>query len=314
MLNRRQLRIKVLQILYAFYQSEDRDLPAFEKQLLFSIDKAYEMYIYLLLLIVDMQRHAIEKIEAGLQKRLPSKEDLHPNTKFVTNAPLRALANSKILAKTAEQMSISMVDEPDLTKNIFRHLVETEEYKEYMASEERGFAHDRLYLLKFFKKHLINEESLHDYFEEKSIYWNDDLDIIASMTIKTVKLIEEDSKDITLLPLWRDEKDEKGFLLNLFRNTAMKGEEFGKLIDENAANWDTDRIALMDMILMKMAIAEATTMQSVPIKVTLNEYIELSKYYSTPKSNGFINGLLDQVFSKMQDDKSIKKVGRGLVE
>ncbi|MFT4679069.1 MAG: N utilization substance protein B [Flavobacteriales bacterium] len=314
MLNRRQLRIKVLQILYAYHQSEDKDLPAFEQQLMFSINKSYEMYLYLLLLVVDMQKHAIEKIEAGLQKRLPSKEDLHPNAKFVTNGPLRALANSKELARSLEAVGITFSDNPDLTKSLFKQLSETEEYIEYMESSERGFEHDRMYLLKFFKKYLINSEDLQDYFEEKSIFWNDDLDIIASMTIKTIKGLEEDAKDITLLPLWRDEDDEKGFMLNLFRNTCVKADDFGKIIDENAANWDNDRIAVIDMVLLKMALAEATCMETVPLKVTMNEYIELSKYYSTPKSNGFINGLLDQIFSTLTEGSKIKKIGRGLIE
>lgn len=314
MLNRRQLRIKVLQALYAYYQNEEKDAAKAEKQLFFSIDKMYEMYIYLMLLIVDMQRLAIDKIEAGKNKRLPSAEDLNPNTKFVTNIPLRMLANSKALAKKAEEMSISWQDNPDVAKKVWRSLIETEDYKEYMESEERGFEHDKEFLLRFFKRHMINEEMVADYFEEKSIFWNDDLDLMAGMVIKTIKLIDENSDDIELLELWKDPEDEKPFVTTLFAKTLVWGEENEKDIDEATKNWELERIAMMDIILMKMALAEARAFKSIPLKVTLNEYIELSKYYSTPKSNGFINGVLDQLFAKQREEGTIVKTGRGLVE
>ena len=313
MLNRRQLRIKVLQILYAYYQSEHREMKDFEKELFFSIDKMYEMYLYLLLLVVEMQGRAIDKIEAGLQKKLPAQEDLHPNTKFVTNTLMRALANSKNLTKALETSNISWADNQDLIKRVFRELIETEDYKAYMADDQRGFEHDKEFLLRFFKRHMINVEGISEYFEEKSIFWNDDMDLMAGMVIKTIKIIPENAKDIELLTLWKDKDDEHGFTTELFRQTIIQGEDNAKLISEAAANWDMERIAITDMILMKMAIAEAKTMESIPLKVTLNEYIELAKYYSTPKSNGFINGVLDQLFAKLNDEKEIKKVGRGLI-
>ena len=285
----------------------------FEKELFFSIDKMYEMYLYLLLLVVEMQGRAIDKIEAGLQKKLPAQEDLHPNTKFVTNTLMRALANSKNLTKALETSNISWADNQDLIKRVFRELIETEDYKAYMADDQRGFEHDKEFLLRFFKRHMINVEGISEYFEEKSIFWNDDMDLMAGMVIKTIKIIPENAKDIELLTLWKDKDDEHGFTTELFRQTIIQGEDNAKLISEAAANWDMERIAITDMILMKMAIAEAKTMESIPLKVTLNEYIELAKYYSTPKSNGFINGVLDQLFAKLNDEKEIKKVGRGLI-
>ncbi|MFZ6052435.1 transcription antitermination factor NusB [Halocola ammonii] len=312
MLNRRHLRIKVLQSLYAYYQSVDKDMKKTENEMFHGIEKMYHMYLYLLLLIVEMQGAAIEKIEAGKNKRLPSEEDLHPNTRFVTNAPLRVLANSKTLKKAAESEKINWSENPDLIKKEFRTLIETDEYKEYMESSERGFHHDRIYLIRFFKKHLVNFEMLQDWFEEKSIFWNDDLDLVASMVIKTIKSIDEKSDDLELLPLWKE--DEKEFVTKLFRNSIVHGEEYSKMIDEFTKNWELDRIAIMDIILMKMAIAEAITFKNIPLKVTLNEYIELSKYYSTPKSHGFLNGVLDKLFAKLKDEGAIKKTGRGLVE
>ncbi|MGB1031894.1 MAG: transcription antitermination protein NusB, partial [Flavobacteriales bacterium] len=291
-----------MQTLYAFYQDGEGDAGKAEKELFFSIDKMEEMYIYLLQMVVEMQGAAIDKIEQGRNKQLPSQEDLHPNTKFVTNRPLRVLANSKNLKNKREAMSISWADDLDLVKKVFKMLIETEDYKEYMKSEERGFEHDKEFLLRFLKRHIINFEQLHDYFEEKSIFWNDDLDLISSMTLKTLKSIDENTDDVDLLPLWKPEDDEKDFVTTLYRKTLSDAEENEKIINEYTKNWELDRIAMMDTILMKMAIAEARAITSVPIKVTMNEYIELSKYYSTPKSNGFINGVLDQAFSKLEKD------------
>jgi len=314
MLNRRQLRIKLLHVLYAFYQVEEKDAAHAHKALEHSVNKMQELYILLLLLVGSMQAMAIERIEAGRRKQLPSPEDLNPNTKFVTNRPLRVIANSKRLAKAAQELGVGWGDHQELLRKVFRGLLDHEEYVEYMASEERGFRHDREYLIRMFRKHMIQNEPFEDSLEEQSIFWNDDLDLCASMVIKTIKTIREDDDEVELLPLWREDDDDRNFMETLFQNTLGQAEENEALITEAAANWDLDRIALIDRILMKMAIAEARSFESIPLKVTLNEYIELSKYYSTPKSSGFINGILDQLFNEMKADKRIVKVGRGLLD
>jgi len=161
---------------------------------------------------------------------------------------------------------------------------------------------------------MINFDRLHDMLEEESIFWVDDLDLAASMAIKTIKTIKEGDDDLELLPLWREDDDDKAFMEDLFTQTLALGEESEAMIKESAQNWELERIATTDRILMKMAIAEAQTFPSIPLKVTLNEYIELSKYYSTPKSHGFINGILDQLFAGLKAEGKIKKVGRGLIE
>ncbi len=314
MLNRRQLRIKLLHVLYAFYQDENPDPVRAHKALEHSVHKMQELYVLLLLLIGSMQGMAIDRIEAGRKKRLPSPEDLNPNTKFVTNRPLRIIANSRNLQKASEELGVGWGDQQEMLRKVFRGLLEHEEYVEYMASEERGFRHDREYLTRMFRKHMIQNEPFEDVLEEKSIFWNDDLDLCASMVIKTVKTIREEDDDVQLLPLWREDDDDRQFMETLFQNTLGQAKENEELITSAAANWDLDRIALIDRILMKMAIAEARSFESIPLKVTLNEYIELSKYYSTPKSSGFINGILDQLFNEMKADKRIVKVGRGLLD
>jgi len=301
-------------MLYAFYQDEERDVVKTKNALDHSIKKMHELYILLLLMIGSMQSFAIDRIEAGRKKQLPSPEDLHPNTKFVTNRPLRALANSKNLVKVASELGVGWGDHQEMLRKMFRELIEDEEYIEFMASEERGFRHDRESLIRMFRKHMINMESFQEVLEEQSIFWNDDLDLTASMVIKTIKTIKETDEDVELLPLWRDDDDDRQFFEGLFSETLAQANENEALVTEAASNWDLERIALMDRILMKMALAEARTFPSIPLKVTLNEYIELSKYYSTPKSHGFINGILDELFGKLKEDGKIKKSGRGLIE
>ncbi|HAW73074.1 MAG TPA: transcription termination factor [Flavobacteriales bacterium] len=314
MLNRRHIRIKILHILYGFYQDSDADVVATRKALTHSVGKMQELYILLLMMIGAMQGFAIDRIEAGRKKQLPTPEDLHPNTKFVTNKPLRALANSKNLQKAASDLGVGWGDDQEMLRKMFRSLLEHEEYIEFMASEERGFKHDREYLIRIFRKHMITSEVFQERLEEQSIFWNDDLDLAASMAIKTIKTIRETDDDITLLPLWREDDDDKQFLETLFVESLAQAEVNEILVTEAAKNWELERIALMDRILMKMALAEAKSFSSIPLKVTLNEYIELSKYYSTPKSNGFINGVLDQLFTQLKKDGTIVKIGRGLIE
>ena len=314
MLNRRHLRIKILHVLFGYYQDEDRDPKRSRQALDHSTQKMQELYLMLLDMVGSMQALAIERIEAGYKKQLPAPEDLNPNTKFVTNKPLRVLANSENLRKACDVHGVGWANRQDLLKAIFRTLLNHEEYTEYMASEERGFQMDRESLVRMFRKHIVNFDLFQDMLEEESIFWVDDLDLAASMAIKTIKTIKESDEEVELLPLWRDDDDDKAFMEDLFTQTLALGEESEAHIKEGAQNWELERIATTDRILMKMALAEARTFESIPLKVTLNEYIELSKYYSTPKSHGFINGILDQLFTKLKESGEIKKVGRGLIE
>lgn len=313
MLNRRHLRIKILQILYGFYQDEDLDSTKAKKALEHSVDKMYQLYLLLLSMIAEMQGLAIDKIEAGRKKQLPTEEDLHPNTKFVRNAILRVLANSKKLKNKLTETSVGWGNHRELLRNLHRSLVEDDEYQTYMDSDERSFRHDRESLVRMFRKHLINETAFQDMLEEESIFWVDDLDLASSMVIKTLKNIKEDDEEVDIMPVWRNDDDDKDFMEGLFTQTLAQGELNETLIKEGAQNWELERIALIDRILMKMALAEAKTFESIPLKVTLNEYIELSKYYSTEKSHGFINGILDQLFTSLNESGDIKKTGRGLI-
>lgn len=314
MLNRRQIRIKTMQIIFAYYSEDKPDMVKYEKILFESFNRFRDLYIALLLLPREMQAKAIEKIEAGMNKKLPTQEDLHPNTKFVTNNLVRILANSKILEKASKEIHIRWRDNDDLLRSMFKSLIDSEDYKEYMASKERGFEHDRESLLRMLRRELINFEHMHDWLEEIGIFWNDDLDLASSMALKTLKTVKENDSDIQLMPLWKADDDEEEYTKQLFRRTLALGAESEKIIADNAQNWEADRIATMDMVILKMALAEAQTFESIPLKVTMNEYIELANYYSTPKSNVFINGLLETLFAKLQADGKINKIGRGLVD
>tara|TARA_B100000683_G_C12458974_1_gene543272 strand:+ start:402 stop:1343 length:942 start_codon:yes stop_codon:yes gene_type:complete len=313
MLNRRHIRIKILHILYGFYQDEESDSVKAKKALDHSILKMHELYLLLLNMIAGLQGIAIDRIETARKKQMPTEEDLHPNTKFVRNAPLRILVNSKNLQKASEELGVGWSNNQELLRNMFRDLIEDEEYSGYMSSDERGFKHDKDSLIRMFKKNLINQEPFQYMLEEESIFWMDDLDLASSMVIKTLKSINEESDEVELLTVWREDDDDKDFMEGLFAQSLAQGTDNEALIKEGAQNWELERIALTDKILMKMALAEAKFFPTIPLKVTLNEYIELSKYYSTDKSHGFINGILDQLFMKLVESGDIKKTGRGLV-
>jgi len=314
MLNRRHLRIKVLQALYAFYRSDGKDYSNGEKELFFGINKIYEMYLFYLLLFGELLSFAEFRIEENKKKRLPSKEDLNPNRRFVNNKIFCLLSSNKNLKKASADHKINWVGEQDLVRKLYYLMVEDEVYTEFMNSDNSSLEEDRDFAIKIFKKVIANFELIHNYFEEKSVYWNDDIDFTCSMVLKTIKTFDDQSDEYSpILPLYKDESDEKDFARILFRRSIMTDEENQAIIQKYSQNWEVERIALMDTLLMKIALTEAKEFETIPLKVTLNEYIDISKFYSTPKSNGFINGILDKAFNDMKDNGEIKKVGRGLI-
>jgi N utilization substance protein B len=316
MLNRRHLRIKVLQILYAYFQTEDRDGYRFEKELMRSIEKMYDMYLYYLLVFEEQTVFADRRIDERLNKVRPTQDDLNPNRKFANNQIFKHFTLNTDLKRQSEAHKINWVGavENDLMKKLFLNLTETEIYQEYMNNGVHTFEDDKQFALNIFKTEIANFELLHDFFENQSIYWIDDIDLVCSMVLKTIKLIPENgSINAPILTLYKDEEDERAFTETLFRKTIQDDAKNDVLIQELTENWELDRIAKMDIILLKMALTEFTAMTSVPKKVTLNEYIEISKFYSTPKSQQFINGILDKAVALLDKDGQVKKTGRGLI-
>ena len=313
MLNRRHLRIKILQSFYAYYQSDNQSYPAGEKELSHSINKMYDMYLYLLLIFSELKRHASIKIEETKRSKFLENNTELLNLNFVNNKLILALEESTQLKSIAKDSKISWVGdvEQDLIKKIYKSIVESDIFKEILADNNQDFKSNKLQLCNLFKNEVCNHDLLHHFFEEKSIYWHDDLDHIASMVIKTFKSIEFEQDDF-VLSLWKD--DEQDYTIELFRKAILQKEENDKLLEKYTKNWESDRLAKMDLLLMNLAITEAKEFSSIPLKVTLNEYIEISKFYSTPKSNGFINGVLDKLFADLKKEGSIVKMGRGLIE
>jgi N utilization substance protein B len=317
MLNRRQLRIKVLQALYAYFQEEDRDMPKAERQLFFSIEKFFELYVHLLSIMQRVHQLRKEKMEQQSKRHLATDSDKNPNTRFVDNVILKEVEINKELAEKLESHKIQWdEDSMHIIRDVHTKMIESEEYKEYMSKETGTLEEDVKIVSDVFKQYVVNNELIQHYFDEMSIFWADDLDLAASMALKTLKSWKKVKEPGTgaLLELYKDAKEESEFARDLFRKTIVQSTENEAHIDASTKNWDLDRIAYMDMLIMKMALAEARTFKSIPTKVTMNEYIELSKFYSTVKSSPFINGVLDKLFLEMKESGEIKKMGRGLLE
>lgn len=285
-----------------------------EKELFHALDRIYDLYIYMFLIMDELYQHADFAIEKNKKKRLPAPEDLNPNKRFVENRVFHQISVNKSLLRQSQSRKIGWTDHHEMVRKMFNQIKETEEYTAYMESDSDTYADDLDFAVKIFKKYVANYEIIHQQFEEESIYWNDDLDLVCSMVIKTMKRFDPETEDGgKLVSLYKDPEDEIQFVKNLFRKTILESEESEAMIREKAENWETERIAVMDMLLMKMAISEVQNFETIPVKVTLNEYIEISKFYSTPKSSVFINGILDKVFDELKATGKIKKMGRGLI-
>ena len=313
MISRRQLRIKALQTLYAYYKTGREDMNRSEKELHFNIEKAYELYHYLLLLIIDVILYAESRIEIARNKRIPTHEDLHPNNRFIDNRLVGQLRNNDQLLRFVDQHKLNWSNYPELAREIYTRLVESEAYEQYMSSAECGYAEDKRMIIQVYTHMIFSSELLASILEEQSIYWNDDLEFITSMIVKTFKKYKEnDGPEKKLMDLYKNEED-RDYVVTLFRQTILHRDEYVEYIKQNTRNWDLERIAFMDILIMQMAIAELIAFPSIPTKVTLNEYLEISKFYSTNKSNVFINGVLDKVMMQLKEEKKIQKKGRGLI-
>lgn len=317
MLNRRQLRIKVLQVLYAHYQSGNDDLYKTKKHLLKSIDQMYDLYLYLLLTFPELKLRAEKRIEENKKKILPTEEDLNPNTKFIDNKIIEIIENQPTLRSEAENRKVNWRgdEKQELFRKMFLTIRESETFFEFMSNGENSFEDDKEFMIQLFKNEIANYPGLYDFFEEKSVDWLDDIDLMCSMVIKTIKKFKDgEDEENQILPLYKPEDDEKEFIEQLLFASIKDEKEHLKLIDELTQNWELDRIAKIDVLLMQMAIAELQEFKTIPKKVTLNEYIEISKFYSTPKSGVFINGVLDKAIAKLEKEGKIIKIGRGLIK
>jgi len=299
-----------VQMAYAHYQKGEVSIQQTEKELFHSIAKSHEMYHAFLLLLLELKNFAENRIEVRKQKKRPSEEDLNPNLRFVQNAFMEQLANNRSLLNYNAQNGTPWVNHPETIKGLYNTISESDMFIEYMNSESGDYELDKRFIAKLVEKVIAPFESLYSIFEEQSVYWNDEVEFVISMVVKTIKgFTEEGEENETLLPEFKDAEDED-FVKRLYRKTLVNKEDHMALIKQFTKNWDFDRIAYLDIILMQVAIAEILEFKNIPINVSLNEYIEIAKFYSTNKSGMFINGILDKITDHLIAEKIINKPGK----
>jgi N utilization substance protein B len=294
MINREIIRIKIVQLTYAYYQNGNKNIDTAEKELFFSLSKAYDLYNYLLLLIVAITKEAKRRLEI-IQAKAQREGTKEPPQKFAFNRFALQLENNKQLMEFAETQKRNWSETPEFVGKMFEQIEQSQIYKEYLENKEDDYATDRELWRKIYRTLIQDNEDLDALLEEQSLYWNDDKEVVDTFVLKTIKRFEEkNGTKQELLPEY-DSDEEKDYARRLFRATIMNANEYQRFMSEASHNWDFSRLAYMDVIIMQIAIAEMFTFPSIPISVTINEYVELAKYYSTPRSAGYINGMLDAI-------------------
>ncbi len=304
-----------MQALYAYFHSEDKSKIRHEKDLFQSFEKIYDLYLYLILLLIEIRECGRNRIAIRKVKRLPNQEDINPNTKFVDSKIFGILSINKQVALESEKRKISWEMDSDIPQKLFTKIAESEEYQSYMANPNSDFKETKKFISEMYRNWIAGDENLEMFFEEKNIHWADDIDFVNTLVLKTLDFIPESSTDnLPIAILYKDEKADVPFAKDLFKLVIEHSDETDALIQAKTENWELERIAFMDVLLMKMAIVEFLYFPTVPVKVSLNEYIELAKQYSTPKSSVFINGILDKLLAEFKSNGRLLKEGRGLVE
>ncbi|MFZ4456259.1 MAG: transcription antitermination factor NusB [Bacteroidales bacterium] len=307
MINRVLIRMKVMQLIYSFYQKEDRSLAAAEKELMFSLEKSYELYHFMLLLMVELTELQERKLDSARNKYLPSASDKNPSLRFIDNQFIKQLKSNLDFQKYCNNQKISWTNESEFLKQMLDKVLTSELYQSYIAETEVSYAADREFWRSTFKNLILEDEYLSEVLESISLYWNDDLDVIGTFVLKSIKQFKPESgENQALLPMFKA-SDDRDFAFTLFCQSILKEKEYRELIDAHTKNWEMERIAFMDIVIMQTAVAELLNFPSIPVNVTLNEYIELAKAYSTPKSGVFVNGVLDSIINQLKSEKKILK-------
>ena len=309
MLSRRHIRIKVMQSLYSYLSTKVNEMPVAERAMLKHFDEVVELKLVILSLWIQLVKHADNFYDKGKKKHLPTELDLNPNTRFVDNDIIAIVRNDlDLMDKLAKFSAIWIKNDHDIVHKLFKELYQSDLYQKYIVNENKDVEVDKKFIINAFNDYILKNELVHHLFEERSIYWIDDLPFIAAIIFGDIR--EGKSMDAKLA--FKDRSD-KEFALKLFRNTISNNSDYEKIIVKFSRNWELDRIAKMDQLFLKMAFAEILSMPDLPVKVSMNEYIEISKYYSTAKSKLFVNGLLDNFVKTYTREGKIKKIGRGLV-
>lgn len=307
MINRILIRLKVIQIVYAYYQNGSKNLDAGEKELFFSISKAYDLYNYLLLLMIAVTDYAQKRIDQLKNKLQPTEEEKNPNLKFIENRFIAQLESNHALLDFVTNQKRTWDNEQIYIKGLYDRIVESDIYKVYMESSEASYEEDKELWRKIYRNFIEKDEALDALLEEQSLYWNDDKEIVDTFVVKTIKRFDaKEGADQPLMPEFRDEEDQE-FARRLFRRTILNADYYRHLISDNTKNWDLDRIAFMDVVIMQTALAEILSFPNIPISVSINEYVDIAKFYSTSRSGQFVNGTLDGIVNVLKSDGKLAK-------
>lgn len=307
MINRALIRIKIVQIIYAFYQNGNKNIDSAEKELLFSLSKAYDMYNLLLELMVSVTRLASLRVEVEERKYARLNEGEKPSRKFVDNKFTAQLESNKMLNDFLESQKKNWDNEENFVRLLLDKIQDSDIYKEYMSTPDSTYDEDRELWRKLYKTIISNNEELDAVLEEMSLYWNDDKEIVDTFVLKTIKRFDEaKGAKQELLPEYKDEED-KEFACRLLRGAILSGENYRRMMGDYSRNWELNRLAFMDVIIMQIAIAEMFAFPNIPISVTINEYVDIAKAYSTPKSGGYVNAMLDNIAKGLIAEKRLLK-------
>jgi len=307
MINRTIIRLKVLQIVYAYYQKNSRDLTLAENELMFSIQKSYDLYHYLLLLITLLTDTEQKRLDKQINRLLATEAERNPNRRLANNRFAEQLNRNAQLQKFArERGTFWNKESPHFLRSTLNKILQSDMYKDYLESEDT-YESDRNFWLKIFKNLILSDDELIEVLEDESIFWNDDMEIIGAFALKTIRQLTIDAPaGQSLYPMFKDMED-KDFAIQLLHHSILEEEESSRRITNQISNWDIERLAQMDLYILQMALAELQNFPSIPISVTLNEYIDLARYYSTPKSPVFINGILDAIVKELKNEKLLFK-------
>lgn len=307
MINRTLIRIKAIQVLYAYYQNSGKNIDTAEKEFLFSLSKSYELYNYMLWLMVSVTRYAVDDVAHKEKMNMVGHLEQEISHRFIENQFAAQLEINNTLKEYVETNNVSWSNEIAYIKRLYNDITQSTYYQDYMNKETVKYDDDRELWRGIYKNIIMKDERIDDILEEKSLYWNDDRSIIDTFVLKTIKKFEQkNGANQELIPEYKDSED-ISFATKLYRSTIFNADEYRSLISKYLRNWDLGRLAYMDVIIMQAAIAEFLTFPNIPTSVTINEYVEIAKWYSTPKSSSYINGILDTVAKKLREEKRIIK-------
>ncbi len=314
MVNRRHIRVKVMQSIYAMHQNGSDNLEKEEKFLYYSIDAIQDLYLVMLSALIEICKKETVFLHLSSQKHLATPQERKPNEKFIKNAIFQILAENNSLSIALENRKIDNWNlNDDYILSLLNDIKQSKLYQNYMSNSVNTFEEDKEFIVNLFMDVIVPNDKLYDYLEDHKLTWIDDIPVVNTEIIKQLKAIKNvEGGGFRVPKLFKDNED-KDFVRDLFRKTVLNERELAKEYDDKTPNWDSDRIAEIDTIILKMAICEFLKFPSIPVKVSLNEYLELAKEYSTPKSSIFINGILDNLVKELEANDRIKKIGRGLM-